>query len=403
MSLNALGRLLENTGRRPQAEAIHLQAIALWKGLLAGQPDEPGLLRGLGTSYNSLARVYRDIGYYGADPRAYERAWEPFRRCREIREALGTADAATPEDRRGLAGIYNNIALLYRDTGQLAQAEVFDRRALKIKRSLVAHYPHVPLYRFDLANSLHGLGATIWLRGRAQEAVGPLIESVEHNQRLANESPDVPEYRHRVAASLDDLAGPLTSLGRDQEAVDARRRILAIVQSFRADNPASDFESQLILHQCRLAMLLANCADPRVRNPREALQLVENVVKVGPRDGVQWNALGMAEYRLGDWEAAIRALEKSTEQRAGGDASDWFFLAMAHWQRGKKEEARHWYDKAETWLRQNAGDDKSISWLAQDKPNDWDLRRYRAEAAALLGLGGSSNARAKDQDASTKK
>jgi tetratricopeptide (TPR) repeat protein len=403
MSLDALGKLLENSGRRPQAEALHLQAIALWKGLLAGQPGEPGLLRGLGMSYNSLARIYSDTGFLDGDLTTYEKAWEPFLRCLEIRESLGTADAATPEDRRGLAGIYNNIARQYRITGQLAQAEIFDRRALKIKRSLVARYPHVPLYRFDLANSLDGLGETIWLRGRAEEAVGPLLESLEHNQRLADESPEVLEYRNRVAGSLDTLAGPLATMGRDQEAVDARRRIVAIFRSLREDNPAHDYESPLILHQRRLALLLANCADPRVRNPGEALQLVKEAVKARPRDGANWNALGMAEYRSGDWEAAIRALERSLELRAGGDASDWFFLAMAHWRRGEKEKARHWHDKVETWLRQNVGDDKVVSSLAQDKPNEWDLRRYRAEAAALLGLGRSSNVQAKDKEGSTKK
>ena len=54
----------------------------------------------------------------------------------------------------------------------------------------------------------------------------------------------------------------------------------------------------------------------------------------------------MAHYRAGDWKASLTALEKSMELRKGGDSFDWFFLAMAHWQLGEKDEAREWYDRA---------------------------------------------------------
>jgi tetratricopeptide (TPR) repeat protein len=401
LSLDALGKVLSNSGRRIQAEALHAQAIALWEGLVAGQPGEPRLLRGLAKSYNSLASLYSDSGFIDRDRAAYEKAWEPFRRCREIRELLGTADAATPADRRDLAAIYHNYGRQNHFTGQLSQAEVFYRRALEIKRSLAARYPRVPRFRFDLANTLNDLGESLWLRGRSKEAEQVLLESLDHNQRLAGESPDVLQYRHRVADSLDALAKPLATLGRDREAVDARRRIVTIFQSLRDDHPAGDYEAHLLRQQRHLAILLANCADPRVRNPGEAIRLARGAVEASPGDGANWNALGMAQYRSGDWDAAIRALERSMELRDGGDASDWLFLAMAHWQRGDKAKARHWYDEADHRLGRNAGDDKVISWLAWDRPNERELRPYLAEAAALLGLSGPTNPQVEDQEAQT--
>src|SRR5207248_9060263 len=86
-----------------------------------------------------------------------------------------------------------------------------------------------------------------------------------------------------------------------------------------------------------------------------------------------WNTLGCAQYRDGDSKAAVAALGKSVELRKGGDAEDFFFLAMAHWQLGEKDKARQWYDKG-------------VAWMDNNKPQDEDLRRYRAEAAALLGV-----------------
>jgi hypothetical protein len=91
-----------------------------------------------------------------------------------------------------------------------------------------------------------------------------------------------------------------------------------------------------------------------------------------PRAGI-WNSLGIAYYRAGDWQPAVTALKKSMELREGGDCYDWFFLAMAHWKLGHKEEARKWHGQASAWMEQK-------------EYGDPRLRRFRAEAAALLGV-----------------
>jgi hypothetical protein len=86
--------------------------------------------------------------------------------------------------------------------------------------------------------------------------------------------------------------------------------------------------------------------------------------------------VGRARYRAGAWKESIEALLKSAElddAPKGGEPRQWFFLAMAHWQLGEKEEARAWYDKA-------------VAWMDQYSPGEEDHRQERAEAAALLGV-----------------
>ena len=83
------------------------------------------------------------------------------------------------------------------------------------------------------------------------------------------------------------------------------------------------------------------------------------------------NLRGLRQAR--DWKAAIEASNKSSELRNGGDSFDWFFLAMANWQLGKKAEARKWYDEA-------------VQWMDKNQPKDEELRRFRSEAEALLGM-----------------
>jgi tetratricopeptide (TPR) repeat protein len=105
----------------------------------------------------------------------------------------------------------------------------------------------------------------------------------------------------------------------------------------------------------------------------KALADFSKAVELQPKQAVYWRRLVAAQYRAGQWKAAVETLDKAMELRSGGDAFDWFFLAMAHWQLGHKDEARKWYDKA-------------IQWMEQNKPADEELRRFRAEAAELLGI-----------------
>jgi hypothetical protein len=46
---------------------------------------------------------------------------------------------------------------------------------------------------------------------------------------------------------------------------------------------------------------------------------------------------------------------------------------MAHWQLDQEEEARKWYDEA-------------VAWMDKNRPQNEELRRFRAEAAELLGI-----------------
>ena len=75
---------------------------------------------------------------------------------------------------------------------------------------------------------------------------------------------------------------------------------------------------------------------------------------------------------MGEWKAAIEALKKSDELQSIPIAGlNGFFLAMAHWQLGEKEEARKCYDGAVAWMEKNSPKDKR--------------EEVRAEAAELIG------------------
>jgi hypothetical protein len=65
--------------------------------------------------------------------------------------------------------------------------------------------------------------------------------------------------------------------------------------------------------------------------------------------------------------------------RAGGDAYDWFFVAMAK-HKLEQDDAREWHDKA-------------VAWMEEHKPDDEELKRFRAETERLLGIVAKDEAR----------
>jgi tetratricopeptide (TPR) repeat protein len=124
---------------------------------------------------------------------------------------------------------------------------------------------------------------------------------------------------------------------------------------------------------CNLAWLFATCSDKRFRDTEKAVPFAQKAVELAPANGDYWTTLAAAHYRARDWKLAIEALNKSIGLRKGGNSTDWFFLAMAHWQVGEKEKAHQWFDQAVQWMEKNA-------------PQNEELCRFRGEAEELLNI-----------------
>jgi tetratricopeptide (TPR) repeat protein len=142
-------------------------------------------------------------------------------------------------------------------------------------------------------------------------------------------------------------------------------------EAIAAYEQAVRLKPDYVLVHAHLASVLATCPEVKYRNAPRAVEAAQKAVELAPRSPLGWQVLGWAQYRAGAWQASAEALEKSCKLQDGvGDAFQWFFLAMAHWQLGHKDEARNWYDKA----------------MQKEKVWPEELRRIRAEAAELLTI-----------------
>jgi tetratricopeptide (TPR) repeat protein len=174
----------------------------------------------------------------------------------------------------------------------------------------------------------------------------------------------------RLAARCLAVAAKDGNLAQEQRQALAQRYTTLTRALIRAAVRRCPNEAQALN---ALAWDLATATEGPARDPAQALALARRCVALTPKDGTHWNTLGVACCRARRWKEAVEALTRSVELRQGGDAFDWFFLATAHHHLGNAREARAWYDRA-------------VKWTQTNRPEDEELKRFRAEAAAALGV-----------------
>jgi eukaryotic-like serine/threonine-protein kinase len=353
-TLERLGALADRAGRHQDAEQAIRQALELETRVLADDPGNSRCVEQLLAGVVVLAKVLEDAG-------------RPVEAENTYRMGLQTAQMFLlqfPADRwcrSEMGRVHNHLGLFLTRANRLQDAEQAHRRALDIYEKLpsVILGPSDRWRRRQLMWTHENLGLLLNNSGRPQEAEKVFRQAIAVGEAFEHDFPNQGNMNWLTKAFFS-LASSLTAQGKPEEAEKAFRKLLE-----RAPQSA-------LIHN-NFAWLLATCADPKFRNGKRAVELAKKAVELEPKQGMWWNTLGAAHLRASNWKDATAALDKSMELRNGGDANDWFFLAMACWQSGDKPRARSWYVKAAQWMEKN-------------QPKNEELIRFRAEAADLLGV-----------------
>ena len=104
---------------------------------------------------------------------------------------------------------------------------------------------------------------------------------------------------------------------------------------------------------------------------RRAVELAHKAHELKPQRTDFFNTIGVAHYRAGDYQDAIKWLDDSMHSSNGGNARDEFFLAMAHERLGNHSQAKEYYNQA-------------VKWMQEYAPKDEELLRFRREAQELV-------------------
>jgi serine/threonine protein kinase/Flp pilus assembly protein TadD len=322
------------------------------------EPSNPGRRADLAYTHHAVGVAL------GEDRSRFPDAEGHLRQSVALFQELG---ADFPKELKYLAQVGHEqrwLGFLYANAGRWRDAEKVFREGAAIFDTLAARAPAVASHRAFAAETYRILGQAYRRLNRPAEARKAYRQAIALHEKLASEFPKEAGYRQ---ALLKECFGLALTEGEVREAERACRKLLELDPK----NAAARNE---------LAWLLATSPDPKPRNTTSAVELARKAVELEPMQGRWWTTLGVAQYRAGDPKAAITALTKSMELRKGGDSLDWFFLAMARWQLGDKDEARHCYDSGIRWMDRNKAD------LEQNPQRSEELRRFRVEAADLLGI-----------------
>jgi tetratricopeptide (TPR) repeat protein len=343
--------ILRNTGRAQEANELCRQVAQECRSALAVQKqlvDARNLATDrldLAGSLESLARLLNEL----------DELPEAIRCCRDaisIREKLA-ADSNTESDRFLLAVIHDRLGELLRRQGRAEEAEQAYRTARAIYEPLAAE-SNDEGHRKHLAWTNELLGELAEAAGRLDDAATAYRQAVEVWQKLVADH-NLPDHRARLAQAQFSLARLLVRQGKDVEAVPVAAAL---------DDPEL---------QNSLAWSIVDGSDAPPRAVTLSVELAKKAVERAPEPSY-WNTLGVAQYRAGDWNAVLEALNTSQVLCRGDSFSfDAFFLAMAHWQRGDHDQARKFYSPA-------------LVWMEKHGPKNEELVRFRTEAANLLGL-----------------
>ena len=107
-------------------------------------------------------------------------------------------------------------------------------------------------------------------------------------------------------------------------------------------------------------------ANPGVGRGRAGAQERQRLFKEAAQ-----RTLGVLLYRAERYEEAIEHQRRASATYAG-EAFDLFFLAMQHWQIGRREEARDYRARA-------------VAWMDEHNPEHPLLQHFRQEADELIG------------------
>jgi tetratricopeptide (TPR) repeat protein len=341
--------LLSKQGKSETANRVPYELLAPFEKAVADSPEDDNLRIRLADAYMWMPCMLTDTGRGSEVKVLMDRALELYSSLPE--------DVAGSNYRGNTARRYANKGALLASRNRLQEAEVAYRKAIRIHTNSwfqAAHYER--------------LGDVLRAQpDRITDAALAYQESLNRYREMHYQSPTEPLFAQGIESSYDKLFSLLDRAGNSTRSEQLLSELTVLYDKLLANDSKNAH-----LHNS-FAWALATSSVVEVRDPQRAVSLAMKATELASGNGDFWNTVGVAEYRAGNWQAAMEALMKSMDLNDGGAAVDWFFLAMSHWQLGYEDEAREWYTKAVEWMETNATDNE-------------ELIRFRTEAAELLGV-----------------
>ena len=360
-----LGEALRRNRQLEDAIACYNEAIALDPKYALAHNDLGIVLADKGQLDEAIACYNKAIGLDPKDARFHTNLGTALQVKGQLDEAIACHKKAIALDLK-LAPAHSNLGNALVAKGRLDEAIASCRKAIELDPKYAA--PH------------GNLGNALYHKGKLDEAFACYNKAIALDPKHAIAHNNLGAALYRKGQLDEAIVSCKKAIVLDPKYANAYVTLgLALKDKGQLDEATACWKKAIELDpkdayaHNNLADMLANAADPKRRDPVQAIALAKKAIELAPKLANAWGTLGEAYYRAGQWQEAITALDKGLALFKSGDAETFFFLAMAHHRAGHKDEAQKWYDKG-------------IAWMDKHAPKDPILLRYRSEAASVLGV-----------------
>ncbi len=360
---NSLTYLLRLQGRSMEEERLHQSIVEDYRTLVSAFPQSPVL-----TEKMAIAKL--NLGQLAAQ---LER---PAEACQLLKESLLLLQesvwdpAAVPSSQHCLirAVCCDSFGEILSDRGEHVQAEQCFTEAVDLLSLLVKRAEQDRGYRSRLAIVQSHMAQFLRTVGRDEEAADLFDSSCNSLQDLIKASPQIPSIRNQLAIVLSHRGRMYFEADDSFNALKVFSHAVEVWEDLldRQPTPAAQ-------HLRDYAWFLVTCSDPQVRDSQRSVDLMRRAMANAEKNPTYYSTLGIALARAGNCGGAQGAFETAMQCRGGRVAYDWFFLSMALWELGKKDEARECLALGK-------------AWMAEQRPENAELIQFRGEVASLLGV-----------------
>lgn len=268
-----------------KAKKYYSRALDIYRSLAIDNPQayEPDLA----STLNNLAVLYKNTQQLAESESLYLEALESYRRLAKekpiYRQLYKTKDKnkeKAKDYKPDVARTLNNLALLYSNTQRQAESETMYLEALKIRRQLAEQDPDT--YEPGLALTLNNLATLYQNNHRLSESEALQLEAIEIQKRLARVNPQA--YEPDLAMTMNNLAVIYSNTQRLAESKALHLEVLEIYRRLAKDNPQT-YEPALATTLNNLANLYQNAQLFTESEPMrsQALDIYRRLAKDNPQ------------------------------------------------------------------------------------------------------------------------
>jgi eukaryotic-like serine/threonine-protein kinase len=294
-------------GSTPLLENMVKTTLEYLDNLAVESSGDPGLQSEIAAAYQKVGDVQGNP--YQSNLGNMEGAIDAYRKSLAIREKLVAENPANAEMRRGLAKSYEAIGDMFWTKGEYTEANADYLENLRIQYELSISEAAVVEDSFGMARARHRIGQALSRSGDLDGALDSFNLSLNLYQEIVAAAPDVKKYQLGKGSALLKIGDMWEGKGNRQAALKNHREALDIwseVSSGESSNAALKRNTAIATDRIAMDLKDLNDFSEALKTSLRAVEIQQEISAADPQN-VQFNSeLGLYYVHLGNIQGKLK-------------------------------------------------------------------------------------------------